>query len=230
MAVKLNSLKIDLLPGYVKLRKTLRNSIIACLAATGLVVGGLLMVLQQRNLELETAKTNLEAAQTVVARVDRATQDRTEAEGKTAPISSVIGFMATASKTGSQRAALLDLVRRAIYNPGPGINTIVSSIDASDGQNVTINATVRNPDEYARFLNNLRRASDVQGGTLFKGLPIATGPQGFANGAVPFVPPGGDVAAPIVYPVKVVAKGVLLNPIQLPPDPVAPAATPAPGA
>jgi len=221
------AIKIDLLPGYVKLKRNLHRSIAACVVATGAVAGLLLMVLHQRRLELETAQTNLAAAEAVVSQVTAATGERTTAEAETAKFTNAISFMTAASKTGPQRAALLHLVRQYIYE-----DAIVSSIDVSDGQKVVILATVRDPNEYARFLLNLRRASDANGGTLFKGLPVASGPGGFANGAVPFLRPSGDGSGepvPIIYPVSVRAEGVLLNPVQVPPDPVGAPAAPADG-
>ncbi len=221
------AIKIDLLPGYVKLKRNLHRSIAACVVATGAIAGLLLMVLQQRRLELETAQTNLAAAEAVVSQVTTASGEKTAALTATTPITNAVSFMAGASKTGPQRAALLHLVRQYIYE-----DAIVSSIDVSDGLKVVILATVRNPDEYARFLLNLRRASDANGGTLFKGLPVASGPGGFANGAVPFLKPSGDGSGepvPIIYPVSVRAEGVLLNPVQVPPDPVGAPAAPAAG-
>ncbi|HEX8465214.1 MAG TPA: hypothetical protein VF627_11405 [Abditibacterium sp.] len=211
------AIKIDLLPAYVKLRRDWHRSLAACVVVAGLVVGGLLTLLYQRQLELETAKTNLAAAQLVQTKTATATSNTATINGQAAPYVSAISFMSAASKTGPQRAALLNLVRQYIYG-----DAIVSSIDISDGQRVVIRATVRDTDEYARFVNSLRRASDVQGGSLFKGLPTASGPGGFANGAVPFLPPvaNGEPAVPIIYPISVSAEGVLLNPIQLPPDPV----------
>jgi hypothetical protein len=134
-------------------------------------------------------------------------------------VEGAINFMTASTRTGPQRAALLNLVRQYIYE-----DAIVSSIDISDGQKVSIKATVRTPDEYARFLLNLRRAT----GILFKGLPTASGPGGFANGAVPFLAPTSTgEPVPIIYPIVVTAEGVLQNPVQIPPDPVGGA--PAPG-
>ncbi len=211
------AIKINLLPEYVKLKRNLHRSIAACVVATSAIVGLLLVVLEQRRLELETVNTNLAAATVVANQVTAVTGEKTTALGATAPLTNAVSFMAGASKTGAQRAALLHLVRQYIYE-----DAIVSSIDVSDGTNVVILATVRTPDEYAKFLNNLRRAADVNGGTLFKGLPVASGPGGFANGAVPFLLPDGNGSTdpvPILYPVSVTARGVLLNPVQIPPDP-----------
>ena len=220
------AIKIDLLPAYVKLRRDLHRSIAASIAASGLVLGGLLLVLHQKQLDLETAEANKVAAQAVAAQTKRATDNTAAITTEAAPFSSAVNFMAAASKTGPQRAALLNLLRRYIYE-----DAIVSSIDISDGQRVIIDATVKNTDQYARFVTNLRLGAKEKGGVLFSTYPTATGPGGFANGAVPFLPPvaNGQPAIAIIYPIKVRAEGTLLNPIQLPPDPVGGAAG-APGA
>ena len=216
------AIKIDLLPGYVKLRRDLHRSIAACVVASGLVLGGLLLVLEQKRLELQTAEANLAVATAVATRATAAQTAADNARKEAAPVENVINFMTASTKTGPQRAALLNLVRQYIYE-----DAIVSSIDISDGQKVSIKATVRNPDEYARFLLNLRRAT----GTLFKTNATASGPGGFANGAVPFLAPTSTgEAVPIIYPIVVTAEGILQNPVQLPPDPVGAPPAPAPGA
>ena len=89
--------------------------------------------------------------------------------------------MLAASKTGAQRAALINQIRQYIYE-----DTVVTSIDVSDGQTAKIAGSVRNPTQYARFLLNLRRASDANGGPLFAGLPRGGGVKGFNNGAATF--------------------------------------------
>jgi hypothetical protein len=219
------AIQIDLLPGYVKLKRQLHRSIAACIVGTGLIASGLLLVLQQKKLDLQTLEEDRDVWAAVAAKTEAATAGKTTATTETAPLASAVTFMTSATKTGPQRAALLDLVSDYINE-----DTVVDSIDISTGSAVTISATVRNPDQYATFLLNLRRAADVNGGTLFKGLPTTTkGPGGFANGAVPFIPPGASPeAVPIIYPIQVVATGNLLYPIQLPAEPggAAPALTP----
>lgn len=217
------AIQINLLPEYVKLKRNLHRSIAACIVVTGVVASALLVVLEQKKLDFQTVEANRTVWEAVAAKTAAATAAKTASEAKTAPMAASIAFMTGATKTGPQRAALLDLIRQYINE-----DTIVDSIDISSGNTVTINATVRNPDQYATFLLNLRRSSKENGGTLFASLPKASGPGGFANGAVPFVPPTfGTEPIPIIYPVKVVATGTLLNPIQLPVEPggAAPAAT-----
>jgi hypothetical protein len=67
------------------------------------------------------------------------------------------------AKTGSERAALIDLLRRYIYE-----GAVVSTIDLSDGTTAKINATVATPQDYAQFLLGLRSGSvSNPGGQLF---------------------------------------------------------------
>ncbi|MBW3635601.1 MAG: hypothetical protein KY445_03920 [Armatimonadetes bacterium] len=221
------AIKIDLLPVYVKLKRTLHRTIAGSIVTFALIGAGLALVLQQRKLELQTAEENLAAAQAVAEKATAAKSRASAAAAEAAPLVGAVSFMAGSAKTGPQRAALVDLIRRNI-----DADAVVSSIDISDGQKVVINATVRNPNEYARFLLNLRRSSDVNGGTLFKGLPVAAGPKGFGKGAELFqMPTSTGETIEIRYPVTVVAEGTLLNPVQLPADPTgaAPATAVEPG-
>jgi hypothetical protein len=220
------AIQIDLLPGYVKLKRQLHRSIAACIVVTGIIASVLLTVLQQKKLDLQTMETDRDTWKAVASKTDAATAGATAAEGSTAPIAASVGFMTGSLKTGPQRAALLNLVSKYINE-----DTIVDSIDISNGTSVTINATVQNPDQYAVFLLNLRRAAKANGGTLFSDLPVTSkGPGGFANGAVPFIKPFVTTEpVPIIFPIQVTATGTLLNPVVLPTEPGA-AAAPAAGA
>jgi hypothetical protein len=222
------AIKIDLLPGYVKLKRNLFRSIAGCVVAVFLVLGGLTMVYTNETLKLQTVEADRDVMTAVATKATTAGTQATTYASQAAPAEGAVNFMVASSRTGSQRAALLTLINRYILG-----SAIVSSIDVSDGQKLTIKATVKDPQEYALFVRNLRRGADEQGGVLFKGLPVASGPGGFANGAAPFVPPiapDGE-PVPILYPINVTAEGTLLNPVQVPADPVgtAPAAG-APGA
>jgi hypothetical protein len=220
------AIKIDLLPGYVKLRRDLHRSIAACIVATCVVVSGLMFALKKKQLDLETATTNLQVMTAVATQATAAQTEATNAQTASAPVENAVAFMTAASKTGPQRAALLDMVRDAINE-----DTIVRKIDISDANNVIIEATVRTPDEYRAFLLNLRRASAEQGGLLFEKNPTANGVGGFANGAAPFLmptSPNGE-PVPIVFPINVIATGSLLTKIYIPQDPTGGAA-PAAGA
>ena len=106
------------------------------------------------------------------------------------------------------------------YLSGVDRNSVVKTIDVSDGKNVSIIATVATPDEYAQFLLFLRNAT----GVLFAAAPklTTTGVGGYGNGAQPLIPPQpAPGSAPVVvnYPITLTAQGALLNPIVLPNDP-----------
>lgn len=222
------AIKIDLLPAYVGLTKVFRRVVTLSLLSLGLLLTGLVLVYHSKQLELQTAQQNLQVAQGLAnqtAAADTATQTANAAR---AGYDAANNFMLASSKTGAERSALLNLIRQYIYE-----NSVVRSIDITDGRTVTIVATVTTPDEYAQFLARLRRAT----GVVFAAnpLPRVSGVGGFANGATPLVVPQPDPgSAPVVvnYPITLTAQATLLNPIQLPVDPVGGGATAngAPGA
>ncbi len=228
-------IKIDLLPGHVKQRRNLQLAIMASVLALALVGTGLAMALNAKQKELLTAKTNLEVVTAVAAQTTAAETAKTTAETTMQPIGDTIAFMLASSKSGPQRAALLNQVRQYIY-----VDTVIKSIDLSDGANAVIQGSVKNPTEYGRFLFNLRRAGPppagaptTDAGPLFAAAPRGVGPGGFNNGAAIFVPPARPLDQPviIVYPLTVTAQGPLKYPIPVIPDPVgAPAVAGAEGA
>ncbi|HEX8463120.1 MAG TPA: beta-galactosidase [Abditibacterium sp.] len=103
--------------------------------------------------------------------------------------------------SGPQRAALLKSV------PNIPKGATVSSIASSDGKTVVIKATVRNTDDYVRFVQALRRASKSQGGALFQEIPLVSGPAGMAN---------SEERVDLTKGISLRAEGTLLKPIQLP--------------
>ena len=219
------AIKIDLLPKYVKLEKRFQRVLVACAGLLALWFGGLAVALEIRQLQLQTTQTDqrvfeAKAQETSAAKsaVDTARTTRSSYDG-------AINVFVSNSKSGAERSALFTHIFQNIY-----ANSSVTLVDVSDGTNVTIKATVRDPEEYARFLQGLRRAT----GVLFAAPPQTTGVNGFANGAVPFVPPAlepGDRDTILVYPINLTATAQLLNPVKLPVDPVggAPAAAGAAG-
>lgn len=225
------SIKIDLLPGHVKQRRNLQLAIAGSALALVLVGSGLAVAHNIKQKELQTAKTNLAVVTAVAAQTTAAETEKTNAESTMQPISDTIAFMLASSKSGPQRAALLNQVRQYVY-----VDTVVKSIDLSDGQNAVIQGSVKNPTEYAQFLLNLRRAgpppagaATTDEGPLFAAPPKASGVGGFNNGAAVFVPPAAPTDQPviIVYPLTVTAQGPLKYPIPVIPDPAA--AAPAAG-
>lgn len=222
------AIKIDLLPGYVRLEKVRNRVLLASGVAIVVVASGLLLELERKNLELQTAKNNRDTFKTVAdqstaakAEADKFIQDRAAIDG-------TVAWLVSASKTGPERAALLNLISQYIYG-----NTLVTTIDVSDGQTVKLGGRLRDPNEYARFLLNLRRASDQQGGPLFAGLPTASGVPGFPSPTFvdPQPNPSGQPVQ-LIYPLTLNAEGKLKTPVSVPSDPIAgdTAAAAAPGA
>ena len=219
------AIKIDLLPGHVQQRRILQRTIAGSVLALALVGTGLVMALDAKQKELATAKENLAVATAIAAQTTAAQGVQDAAVAAAQPVNDTITFMLAAGKSGPQRAALLNQVRQYIY-----IDTVVQTIDLSDGQNAVVEASVRNPTQYAQFLFNLRRAgppatgdTTTDAGPLFAAAPKASGVGGFNNGAATFVPPATPTDQPviIVYPLKVKAQGPLKYPIPVIPDPVA---------
>lgn len=225
------AIKIDLLPGHVRQRRNLQLAMLGGALALALVGTGLAMALNTKQKELLTAKENLDVVTGVAAQTTTAQAAQKSAEDAMKPISDTVAFMLASSKSGPQRAALLNQVRQYIY-----VDTVVKSIDLSDGKNVNIEASVKDPTQYAQFLFNLRRAgppptgaTTTDAGPLFSAAPKASGVGGFNNGAAVFVPPAAPTDQPviIVYPLTVKATGPLKYPIPVIPDPTLSGAAPA---
>jgi len=210
------AIKIDLLPASVGLRKTFNRLLSASLLSLGLLLAALTLVYHSQQLELQTAQTNLAVATAVAAQTTKADSATSTANNARAGFDAANSFMLASSKTGTERSALVNFIRQYIYE-----NSVVKSIDITDGKTVTIIATVTTPDEYAQFLVRLRNAT----GVLFNGNPRLTtaGVGGYGSGAQPLIVPQPEAGgAPVVvnYPITLTAVGTLLNPIQLPLDPV----------
>jgi len=233
------AIQIDLLPKYVGYRRWFKRLLVVSFLLVGLTAAILYALYFQGQEALETLKTNqatMEARAQLTTAAQGAAKAATDAAG---PIQGAVNFFVDAGKTGPERAALLDLLRRYIYD-----GAVVSTIDISDGQNVSITCTVRNPDEYARFLLNLRRAT-APDGPLFDTLPGGQGIPGFGNekaatGQAPQTPAnaqpgaatgGANPTQPIVFPYTINVKAKLKNPIVIPVEPggAPPAKTPGAG-
>lgn len=212
------AIKIDLLPVTVALRRRLQRVIMLSLVTLALAASALVLVLDAKQKEYKTAEAD---RTTIEARATLATNAKALEDGfiGTAKAKTdTIGFMLAASKSGPERAALLNQVRQYVYEAA-----VVSAIDLSDGKNLRVEAQVKDPNEYANFLFNLRRASATPpyGGPLFAALPRAGGVEGFPNGAYLARPPTpSDQPIVFVYPLKIAAEGPLKYPVVLPPDPV----------
>ncbi len=169
-----------------------------------------LTTMQAQAIEANTVATMTETSKAATAVV----------VAEAAPKQSFVQFVVSASQTGAQRAALLDLVGRYI-SP----DAVISQIDMSDGQTAKITATLKSPNDYARFLLNLRAGSATRGGQLFADdprsfavLPTNTLPgNGFTQ---PFVTPQRTTVPQIVtYPITMTVIGKLKDNIIVPSDP-----------
>jgi hypothetical protein len=218
------SVKIDLLPGYVGLRRWFKRLSYGAAGLVALVAIVLFLFYRQSQQTLAVKQQDLEAIRPIAEQARTAQAAATQAEADAKPVETAVTFMVKAGKTGPERAALIDLVRRYIYG-----GSVVSSIDISDGQTVKINATVTDPQAYARFLLSLRQGSATNGGVLFAQDPrsnavVANGIPGGPNET--FVLPTASTEPIIVrYPLNISATGSLKNPIEIPTETGAAAAT-----
>lgn len=224
------AIKINLLPQSYALEKT-RNRWIAGMAAllglTGLSIG---LLYASDKKQLEKVNTDVATVTAVAQLTTQAQTAKTTADTASSSIKNVVDFMADASKSGSERAAFLDLMRRYIFR-----NVVISDIDVSNGADAKITATVRTPDEYARFLLALRQGATgssgggnaVGAGKVFDNLPVASGVRGFPEGRIlPQAPELSDSPTPITFPIRVDAQGKLKTDpsprnglLYLPPEP-----------
>lgn len=229
------AIRIDLLPGSVMLQRRFQQLI----AASVLLVAGtaaiLFLVYYKNHQKLEKYTADAEAIEKYAQQTETANTATDTLKTETQPMQTAVNFMSDASKTGPERAALLDLIRSYIYYAPRG-GAIVQAMDISDGQTLKLNATVRTPDDYSRFLLKLRQGSTDKGGPLFDGLPVSKGINGFPpplagkNGTVTTpaagsgtqgqaaqIAPGENI---MVLPNTIDATAKLKHPIVLPPDPV----------
>jgi hypothetical protein len=194
------AIRIDLLPGYVGLKRWFKRIAAVCALLIVGFAAVLYLLFYKEQLELQTLQTNRDNIKRYADMADSAAKAATAATTKAKPLQDAVAFMVDAGRTGAERAALLDLVRRYVY-----VNAVVGAIDLSDGQNAKMTVLVKNPDEYSRFLLNLRRGATPTG-VLFADLPSGSGITGWPNvsggggsgtgggGAAPAA--GGEAGAP----------------------------------
>jgi hypothetical protein len=212
------AIKIDLLPGYVglrRVRKALSWGAAVLVASTGTV---LFLVYYKGQQQLTVLQTNLENIEANAKAAEAAAAAAKAADAEAAPVATLVDFLAAAGRTGPERAALLDLTSHYIYT-----GAVISSLDLSDGQNVKITATVKTPEDYKALLLNLRQGSKSNGGVLFAedaktNMVTASGVPGFPATA-PVIPTPGEQPVVINFPLSVNITGVLLNPVKLPVEP-----------
>lgn len=167
------AIRIDLLPGYVGLKRWLKRIAAVCALLVVGFAAVLYLLYYNEQLKLQTLQTNRDNIEKYAVMADAAKTAAEKAQTQAKPFQDAVNFMVDAGRTGAERAALLDLVRRYVY-----ANAVVGAIDLSDGQTAKMTVLVKNPDEYARFLLNLRRGA-VPTGVLFDGLPTGAGINGW---------------------------------------------------
>ena len=215
--------KIDLLPGYVKWTKRFHYTIAGAIVGLGLWTGGLLLIYHSKQLELQTAKQNEAASAKVKAAADAAAAAATArdtAVSSAGSYNTANAFYLEACKSGSKRAALLNLIKQYL-----DFNSVTKTIDISDGTKVVITAQVATPDQYAQFLLYIRNAT----GRVFASNPkyTVTSINGYGQGTPPLIVPQPQPgSAPVIfnYPINLQVEGTLLFPLDTPPDPTGGAA------
>ncbi|HEX8833860.1 MAG TPA: hypothetical protein VF719_06650 [Abditibacteriaceae bacterium] len=223
------AIKIDLIPAYVGMRRRFRALLWGAMGLLGSVATILGLLYYKGQQELGVLNTNLENVETNARIAEKAKTATETATNEAAPVETVVSFIAAASKSGAERAVLLDMIGRYIYS-----DAVVTAIDISDGQNVNITATVKTPQDYKRFLLNLRRGSATWGGPLFAADPksnavVASGVPGFPA-SKPVIPTPGLEPQIIAYPLAVTAVGVLKDKVVVPAEPGGTAPTSTEGA
>ncbi len=195
------AIRIDLLPGYVGLKRWLKRIAAVCALLVVAFAAVLYLFYYKEQLELRTLQANRDNIEKYAQMADAASKAASDATTKAKPFQDAVGFMVDAGRTGAERAALLDLVRRYVY-----ANAVVGAIDLSDGQTAKMTVLVKTPDEYSRFLLNLRRGTTPTG-VLFADLPSGSGITGWPNvsggggssgggGGGTATPPGAEAGTP----------------------------------
>lgn len=214
------SIKIDLMPRYVALQKRFKSLLWGALALLAATASVLAVIYLRGEKELAVMKEQASQAQTVAAETKKAVAAQGIADSAAAQIQPYVQYVVDVGQTGAQRAALLDLVRRYITP-----DAIISQIDMSDGSTAKITATLRSPNDYARFLLSLRAGSASRGGALF-----TEDPKSFAVLPLNSLPGTGfqpDFATPapttvpqvVTYPITMTVVGTLKDKIVVPAEP-----------
>lgn len=193
------AIRIDLLPRYVALQRWFKRILAVCLMLMSTFAAVLFLLYYREQLRLATLKTNVANVRIFADKTDAAQKAADAAITQAKPLQSGVDFLVDAGRTGPERAALLDLIRRYIYN-----GAVVGSLDISDGKTAKFSGMVQTPDDYARFLLNLRRGT-VPVGILFSTLPGSSGILGWPNrsGATTTTPAAPGQPAPAATPAPV---------------------------
>lgn len=224
--------KIDLLPSYVGLRRWFRRIRWISAALFAVVAAVLWVVWFKKTQQLDALKEELAVNQRIAKQTQDAEAKEKKATDEASPIQGAVDFMVQASQTGGQRAAVVRLIKGYIYP-----DALVSLIDISDGQTCKITASVARPDDYYKFLLDLRRGWTNNNGMVFADEPKASGIPGFPSPIENSVEVQQAMATsgeprPISLPLSISATAKLKDPLTVPVESggAAPAAPGAPGA
>lgn len=226
------AIRIDLLPKYVAMRRWFKRILAVCLMLVSTFAAVLFVIYYREQLLLQTLKTNLANVRVLADKADAAQKAADASTSDSLPLQSNVNFLVDAGRSGTERAALLDLIRRYVYN-----GAVIGTVDISDGRVAKFSGMVRNPDDYARFLLNLRRGT-VPVGILFSKPADGGGIQGWPNssgttaittaGATPTPAPAAtpgqaqtgntavDATRYYVFPNNITATAELRDPIIIP--------------
>ncbi len=205
------AIKIDLLPGYVRLRRVLKWTLLIALIIVTSVGSVLTLLWHKKKQEVEVAKTNLDMWKKVAADATVVVKEAADKEASLANLQSTVQFFGDATQTGPRRAAAVDLIRRYVMP-----DALVSSIDITDGKKVTIVAAVVDSDDYSRLLVNLRQGT---AGTLpapplpyvWETTPVASGVPGYPLPSVTIPAITGSDPIPKTFPLNISIAGPLIN-------------------
>ena len=197
------ALKIDLLPGYVRLRRWRKWSALLSVVLVSAVGAILYLTYYQKTLEVQIAQQNVLAWQAVA---NEATKVEGEATAKVASLGNLeatVKFFTDATQSGPRRAVAVDLIKRYIMP-----DALVSSVDIPDGKTVTIVASVADSDNYGRLLTNLRKGTvgfkpPPPVPYVWASLPVASGIPGFP--LPESTPPNvtGNEPVPMTFPLNI---------------------------
>ena len=213
--------RINLLPKYVLWKKYFQWALYACIGGSAVWILALALIYANTQVEIKTLQASTENVEPNAQAAEAAQAAKKKADDAKAPIDADVKFILAASQTGAERSSLLDQFSSYVYH---GPNSVISEIDLSDGKSAVIKGMVKSPDDYARFITNLRQGT-APVGTLFAKLPVGT------NGVPGYPKLKSDTTANntdnksstqltmVVFPLTAEVKGDLLNPITVPTAP-----------
>ena len=213
--------KIDLLPGYVGMRRWFSRLFLVAVVLIGSLGTILWLVWFQTDLRFHKLETDLDTYTRVASKAKAAEDAATKADADAAPIKTSVDFMVAASQTGAQRAALIRLIKLYIYP-----EALISSIDVSNGTDCSITGAVAQPNDYYSAVLDLRQGASSNGGLVFQDEPKFNGIPGFGSQTGPIASSVDEQKAmfmsgdqhPLLLPLPIKASAKLKDPVSIPSD------------